>query len=250
MSLTKASLPDVIKVQFKYKLRACVGLFGGLAGAQIMATLLSLGASGGMGTNVGTIFFSVKLVSNDIIVWLTLLWAFVVSIVLTTRGYRDIDAAFVSNRLSSNLANGIFLLVCSLVGGLSSVLSGVVLRLIFFFSTGDAGIVNQNFFPAPAELMIGTAVTVLYLLLFAAAGYLCGMLAQFSKVFVVILPSSFFGLLILSGRNAEVRERLMPIINFVTQESSLILLTLKIILIAAVLFGSAFLLSNRMEVRK
>ena len=108
----------------------------------------------------------------------------------------------------------------------------------------------SNFFMTPAELAVGTAVTALYLLLLGTAGYLCGMLVQYSKVFVVILPSLFFGLLILVGRDAGIREMLLPPINFVVQESSLILLALKIILIAAVMFGIALLLSNRAEVRK
>lgn len=129
-------------------------------------------------------------------------------------------------------------------------LGGVVLRLAVFFSTGGAGIVSQNFFLTPADLAAGVAVTALYLLLFSAAGYLCGILAQISKAFVVILPSLFFGLLILAGRDDRIREELSQVIYFVAQESSLILLALKIILTAAVLFGTALLISNRAEVRK
>ncbi|MBS3976475.1 MAG: hypothetical protein KGZ75_07080 [Syntrophomonadaceae bacterium] len=250
MSLTKTSLFNVTKTQYQYKLKAYIGFFGALAAVQAIAVLLSLGGMGGAGTGTEMIQFSIKLFSNEIIVLLTFFWAVVVSVALTTKGYRDGDAVFVSNRLSSNLANGAFLLTCCLAGGLTAVLSGVVLRLVLFFSTGGAGIVSQNFFMTPAELAVGTAVTALYLLLLGTAGYLCGMLVQYSKVFVVILPSLFFGLLILVGRDAGIREMLLPPINFVVQESSLILLALKIILIAAVMFGIALLLSNRAEVRK
>jgi len=250
MSLAKTSLFSMTKTQYQYKLKAYTGLFGKLAAFQAIAMLLSLGGMGaGMGGSGSTIFFSIKMFSNEIIVFFTFFWIFVVSLLLTTRDYRDSDAVFVSNRLSSNLANGAFLFTCCLAGGLSAVLSGVVLRLAVFFSTGGAGIVSRNFFMTPTDLAAGVAVTTLYLLLFGAAGYLCGMLVQYSKVFVVILPSLFFGLLILAGRDAGIREVLLPAINFVVQESSLILLALKIILIAAVMFGVALLLSNRAEVR-
>jgi hypothetical protein len=250
MSLTKTSLFSVTKAQYRYKLKAYVGFFGALTAVQAIAAQLSLGGMGGAGTGTNMIRFSIKLFSNEIIVLFTFFWAFVVSVALTTKDYKDGDAVFVSNRLSSNLANGAFLLTCCLAGGLSAVLGGAVLRVVLFFSTGGAGIVSQNFFLTPAELAVGTAVTALYLLLLGAAGYLCGMLVQYRKVFVVILPSLLFGLLILAGRGAGMREMLLPAINFVAQESSLILLALKIILIAAVMFGSALLLSNRAEVRK
>ena len=250
MSLTKASLFNVTKTQYKYKLKAYIGFFGALAAVLAIAALLSLGGMGSMGSGDDTIFLSIKTFSNEIIVFFTFFWIFVVSVVLTTKGYRDGDAVFVSNRLSSNLANGAFLFTCCLAGGLSAVLGGVVLRLAVFFSTGGVGIVSQYFFLTPADLAVGTSVTALYLLLFGAVGYLCGMLVQYSKVFVVILPSLFFGLLILAGRDAGIGAVLLPAINFVVQESSLILLALKIILIAVVIFGIASLLSNRTEVRK
>jgi len=252
MFLTKTSLLNVTKTQYRHKLKAYIGLFGALAAVQAMAVLLSLGGMGGagMGGSGSTIFFSIKVFSNEIIVFFTFFWIFVVSVILTTKSYRDGDTVFVSNRLSSNLANGTFLLTCCLAGGLSAVLSGVVLRLAVFFSSGGAGIVSRNFFMTPTELAAGVAVTTLYLLLFGAAGYLCGMLVQISKVFVVILPSLFYGVLLLVGSDAGIRIELLPFINFIAQESSLILLTLKIILIVAVIFGTALLLSNRAEVRK
>ena len=250
MFLTKTSLLNVTKTQYRYKLKAYIGLFGTLAAVQAIAILLSLGGMGGASTGDNTIFFSIKMLSNEMIVFFTFFWIFVVSVILTTRDYRDGDAMFVSNRLSSNLANGTFLLTCCLAGGLSAVLSGVVLRLAVFFSSGGAGIVSRNFFMTPTELAAGVAVSTLYLLLFGAAGYLCGMLVQYSKVFVVMFPSLFFGLLILAGRDDRIGEVLLPAINFVVQESSLILLALKIILIAVVIFGIASLLSNRTEVRK
>jgi len=250
MSLTKIRLFYVTKKQYKYKLMAYSGLFWTLAAVQTIAILLSLGGTGGWNMGRGTILFSIKTLSNEIIVLLTFLWAFAVSVILTTKSYRDGDAVFVSNRLSSNLANGAFLITYCLIGGLSAVLGGAVLRLIFFFSTGGLGIVSQNFFLSPTELAAGFAVTTLYLLLISTAGYLCGILVQCSKVFVVILPSLFFGVLILAGRDAGIREMLLQAINFLVHESSFIMLTLKAILITAVVFGIALLISNRTEVRK
>jgi hypothetical protein len=250
MSLTEASLFNVTKTLYQYKLKAYLGFFAALAAAQVTGVLFSLGGAGSAGMSIGTKVFSITMFSNETIVFVTFLSAFFVSVMLTTRGHRDNDAVFVSNRLSSNLANGAFLFTCCLAGGISAVLGGVVLRLAVFFYTGGAAIASRNFFLTPAELATGFAVTTLYLLLFSAAGYLCGTLVQISKMFVVILPSLYFGTMILAARDASVREALLSVINFVVQESSLILLALKIIALAAVIFGIALLLSNRAEVRK
>lgn len=54
-------------------------------------------------------------------------------ILITTKAVRYDDFTFVSNRLSSNLANILFLLTASAIGGAAAVTAGFLLKIIAFF---------------------------------------------------------------------------------------------------------------------
>jgi len=249
MSLTSPSLLNVTKAQYTFKLKAYIGLFTSLIALHFVAAALSLGASTFIGTSLGRIHFSARVFSNELLVWSAVLWVFFVSMLLTTKTYRDLDAAFVSNRLSSNLANGALMLTWCVVGGLLAAFGGAMLRLAAFFTLDEAAIASQNFFMTPLELFVGAAVTALYMLLFSAVGYLCGTLVQVSKVFVIANPLLLALALFIVGRDGDLNRRVLAVASIVTQESSLALLALKMFGIAGAFLGIAFLLSNNAEVR-
>ncbi len=198
------------------------------------------------GSNISV---SLSTYSGDLLIIFTFLWAFIVAILLTTKDYRDIDFAFVTNRMSSNISNIGFLLTASIIGAITAILAGVMLRVIVFFILGSQGILMENFFISAGEIFTGFSVTTLYLFLIVATGYLCGVLVQINKIFLVILPAFLFGTLALMGRGVEM-EIIMRAVNFILLESSLPGLAIKIILLAGVLFSASSLLSNNLEVRK
>lgn len=249
MFLTESNLLKVTKTQYNYKLKSYRRMFLAMIVLQVIALLFSLGGVGGSGTSSGSVMLSTKNYSSDIVIIFTLFWAFFVAIMLTTREYRNIDFAFVSNRLSSNLSNIGFLVTAGLVGGLAAILGSLLLRVIVYFSYGSANIVRENFFVAPGELLLGVTVMVLYLLLLSAIGYFCGMLVQVSKAFLLILPALFFGSQIIVARGGQI-QMIEGAIDFIVYESSLPLFALKVLLLASLLLGSSVLLCNSLEVRK
>lgn len=249
MFSTETNLLEVAKTQYNYKLKSFRRMFLAMIILQVIALFFSLGGVGSSGTSSGGVELSTKNYSSEIIIIFTFFWAFVVAVMLTTREYRNIDFAFVSNRLSSDLSNIGFLVTAGLAGGLTTILGGVLLRVIVYFSRGSANILSENFFVAPGELLVGFTVTVLYLLLLSAIGYFCGILVQLNKAFLVILPALLFGTQIVAVRGNQL-QMLRRAIDFIVSESFLPLLALKVLLMASLLFGSALLLSNRLEVRR
>jgi hypothetical protein len=245
MSLSRISLQEVVKKQYSYKLRAYVQVFMSLVFIQVLAILFSFNGVGMMGTSSNTFEIDVHFYSADIVVVFTLLWAFISSILITTQAYRNDDFAFITNRLSSNLSNMLFLLTISLVGGLTALLSSHVMRILMFIFG------QSEYLYTPTEVsewIIGFIATVLYVLLFAAIGYFVGTLVQLHKIFAILLPVLFIGILILvAGTMNEAIFR--NVFEFIFEESSLALFIVKIGVLAALLFSGSALLSNRMEVR-
>ena len=246
-SLVEFSLFDAVKKQYLYKLKSHLGLFLAMAGVQVIALLFSLGGvmSHGMGTQY--LYTFVSYFSSEIVIGFTFLWILVVAVLVTTKDYQNIDFTFVSNRLSSNLSNGAFLVTAALIGGFTAMLSGFLLRIIVYFRSSHY-LLSQNFIVAPDVIFTGIAVTLLYLLLFGSLGYFCGVLMQLSKVFIVILPSLYFGAIILARRGDQMQV-LSSVYDFFRGESSLTLFALKVILTAVLIYACSFMLSNRLEVR-
>lgn len=247
MYLTEANLWDVVKKQYSYKLKAYMGLFFSLLAVQVAALLMSLGSVGGSGTGTGDLFVSVRFYSGDIIILFTLLWAFITGITLTTKEYRHTDFSFITNRISSNLSSIGFLLTLCIAGGVLAILSSILLRVIVYFFIGSTDVTSQY---GIQEILIGMIATASYLILISAVGYFTGMLVQFNKIFIVLLPALYFGTFITNVRIYGNDSFIIKTIEFFNTESSLALFSIKVIIAAIILFGSAVLLSNRMEVRK
>jgi hypothetical protein len=245
MSLLRISMQDVVKKQYAYKLRAYIQVFMSLVFIQVLGILFSFNGVGMMGTSSNTFDISVHFYSADIVVVFTMLWAFISAILITTQAYRNDDFAFITNRVSSNLSNMLFLLTISLVGGLTALLSSHVIRILMYVLGQSEYLYTPT---AVSEWIIGFIATVLYVLLFAAIGYFFGTLVQLHKIFAVLLPVLFIGILIL-GAGTMNEAIFRNVFEFIFEESSLALFIIKIGVLAALLFSGSALLSNRMEVR-
>ncbi|MDD4767841.1 MAG: hypothetical protein PHF87_09760 [Desulfotomaculaceae bacterium] len=244
MSLTETSLFEAVRNQYLYKLKSRLGLFVAMAGTQVLALLFSMGGVASYGRGSQYLHISVKYYSSDIVIWFTILWIFFIAAQITARDEQNIDFTFVSNRLSGNLSNAAFLVTAALIGGITAILSGFLLRVIIYFK-GGIYLSSQNFIAAPDVVFTGMAVTILYLLLFGALGYFCGVLARLSPVFIVLLIGLFF------FGGWFVPRSILPaqVIVFFRVESSLALLTLKVMITMVLLYACSFILSNRLEVR-
>lgn len=247
MSLIQNSMMNASRSQYLYKIKTRVGMFLAMAAVQVMALLFSLGGVGSIGRGSENLTLTIRYFSGEMVIWFTFLWMVVTAVLVATREYRDLDFTFVSSRLTGNLSNLGFLVTAAVLGGLTAMSGGVLLRLIVYFTESGATLIARDFFVSPRIFLIGTAVTTLYLLILGAAGYLGGVLVQLSKAFIVVLPGVFLGTLILArGTRMEI---LIKALDFFREESSLPLLAVKVILTAGALYGGAILLSNRLEVR-
>lgn len=249
MSLTKPSLMSVVKKQFAYKLMAYTPVFTTLIFIQLLAILFSFGGTGGGGSSSNNLEINIHYYSADIIVIFTMLWGLITAILITTKAYRNDDFAFVTNRLSSNLSNFLFLLMASILGGITAMLSTSLLKVIMYYFVGWKSHDFHHLMGASDHLMLGLGVSVFYVLLFSALGYFIGTLIQINKAFTFLLPAAVIGMLILEV--VKVGPSIWKIVyDFIFDESSLTLFVFKILVTVGILFSSAFVLSNRMEVRQ
>jgi hypothetical protein len=248
MSLTRTSLMEVVQRQYLFKLKSYSQVFMTLVVLQVLAMLFSFNGVGMMGSSSASVEVDIQFYSADIVVGFTMLWAFITAILITTKAYRNDDFAFVTNRLSSNLSNLFFLLTASILGGILAILSSYLIKVIMYF-LGRQFINSVNVMDFPVDLLIGITATIFYVLLASALGYFIGTLVQLNKIFVVFIPVLFFGSLFI-GEVSGKGEFVNAVFEFIFNEPSLLVFIGKIIVTAGLLFGSTFVLSNRMEVKQ
>jgi hypothetical protein len=246
MSLVKISFLEILKKQYLFKLRSYRQVYISLVTLQLLAIVFSFNGSGMSGSGSQTLEVSVHYYSADVVVVFTMLWAFITSIIITTRAYRNDDFAFVANRISSNLANGLFLLTASIAGGITAMLSTSMLRVVMYvFGTKEFEVSTSSF----SELFNGYIAAILYVLLFSALGYLIGTLVQLNRAFVVIAPAIFIAIFFVGAGNASNTIGVI-VAEFFFNESSILLFVFKVMISAILLFSSSFVLSNQLEVRE
>jgi len=248
MFLTKVSLWDVVKKQFRFKVKSYRGVFTSLMLLQIMGLLFSLGGEGGGGGGSESFSYDMNYYSGNFILVFMMIWAFISAIIVTTQAYRYDDYSFVANRLSSHLSNILFLGWASIIGGVTFVLASQSLKLVFLFYKDRKFIESQPM--TVLQMAEGLAATILYLFLFTALGYLVGMLVQRSKIFTIVLPALLFGSLFLNVFLASESTYVIDIGQIFVRETSFLLFTLKVLLTSALSYGIAAWISNSLEVRK
>lgn len=248
MFLQEADLVKVTKQQYQFKLEAYYGVFTSLLLTQLFALLWSFMGTGQMGTGTQEVSLNITYYTGNIIIMFTMMWAFISGITINSKNAKDGDFAFVSNRLSSNLSNIAFLLTATVLGGFTAMLAGSLLKVIIFYYRGLDHIVGNPLVP-PHELALGIIVSVLFVTLIGTLGYFVGALVQFHKIFTGLLPAFFVGLLFLEGR-MQGEGPLGNIFQSFINETSLIVLAVKVLIVVVILFGAAVAISDQVEVRK
>jgi hypothetical protein len=246
MSLTKVNLKETVKKQYFFKLKANIDAFSSLIGIQLLALLFSIGGVGSAGMGGSNISVNIKYYSADLVIGFTLIWALVTAITITAKPYRNHDFTFVTNRLSSSLANILFLLTVSIIGSITAILSGNLLKVLaYVFLDGRIYGVHSGL----EELVMGLCVTIFYVFLVTSIGYFIGTLVQVSKLVIILIPVLFFGTLFLEG-SMQKEPFLVNVFSFYTMESTLTLFIIKVVVTVAVFFAAAISILNRMEVRR
>ncbi|MCM3568583.1 hypothetical protein [Neobacillus mesonae] len=248
MSLTKVSLPEMVKQQYAYKLKAYIQVFMSLVMIQVIAVLFSLGGTGMMGSGGGLIDLELHYYSADVVVAFTILWGFITAVLITTKAYRNDDFLFVTNRITSNFSNMLFLLTASIIGGVTAVLSTFLVKIMISLLKKDLYISGPADLASITDMLSGIFASILYIFLFCALGYLVGTLVQLNRLFAFVLPVVFIGGVFLDGMRGE-GAIIQGLYRFFFTEPSIALFSIKVICTLALLFTGAFVLSNRMEVK-
>ncbi|MDG5472948.1 hypothetical protein P6709_14435 [Jeotgalibacillus sp. ET6] len=245
MSLSKITLGEAVKKQYKYKLFSYYDAIKSLLIIQLIAIVFSFIGSGGSSTSDMNVTISVDTYSSDVVFFFTVLWMFITAILLTTRAYRYEDFSFITNRISSQLANTLYLLTGAAAGTITTVLSTFLLYVIFYFTNSSETIFGYSAAGSPGELMLAAGGTFFYLLAAAALGYFLGVLTQINRLLGFFAAAILLFLPMFLGQFYIFNQ----ISTFYFQESSLLLFGLKILLSALLLFCAAILLLNKREVR-
>lgn len=249
MSLVKTDLNTIIKKQYFHKVRTNKDSISSLIIMQLLALFFSMnGVQNSSGGN-SILDINVGYYSADISIVFSMIWAFITAINVTTKEYRNAEFAFVTNRLSSNISNILFLLTASIFSGITAIFSVNLLQIVLYYWSDVTFINGYSLLDAPNEFIIGIGATIFYMVLVSAVGYLMGMLAQIHKLLVVIIPVTLFGISFAGAASGKV-TLLQILFEFIVMESSFLLFVMKVIIISSLSFYLAFLLNNRMEGRK
>ncbi|RXI98685.1 hypothetical protein DS745_20450 [Anaerobacillus alkaliphilus] len=248
MYLTEANINELIKKQYLYKLRAHYGIFTSLLLTQIAAIAFSFMGSGSMGTGSNGFSINVTFYTGNVIIAFTMLWAFISGVSMNSRLVREGDFSFVTNRLTSNLSNIAFMLTATTIGGICAMLGSSLIKTIMYF-LGANNLVSHSFAVPLNQLLTGVITTVLYVSLFGILGYVVAGITQLSRIFVILLPVGFVGLIFLEARTGG-GGLLVSVTKFFATETSLLILALKVVFVISGLCFLTVLISNKQEVRR
>ncbi|MGE6257687.1 hypothetical protein ACQKCU_07210 [Heyndrickxia sporothermodurans] len=248
MSLIEINQIDIVKKQYFFKLRSYVQIFSTMMILQVISMLFSFTAVGNFSGGSDMVRIEITYYSSTIVIIFTCLWAFISAILITSKANRYDDFSFITNRVTSHLSNILFILTASVIGGITTFLSGYFLKVIVYLFI-DPKIINDGLSNlTPIEILVGIYATILYILLFFALGYLVGTIVQLHKLFIILIPGLLIGINMLSIRNGN--DFYVKFTSFFYNESSFFLFFIKVILTVGLLFSSAIAISNRLEVRK
>lgn len=244
MSSREVSLLSISLKQYLYKLKAYSNLLNWLILAQVLGLLFTLGGVTSSGTSNNEVSVSVTQYSSNVVIIFTCFWLWIVATQLPRKQYKNLEITLVTNRLAGNLSNIAYLLTACVFGGITASLGGVFLRVIMYLSSDKSQIILDGFFIAYADLLLGMAVGILYMVLISSIGYFFGALASINMALGAIVIVFIIGIL-----------RIYPNISQLVYEVfvagiSLPLFALSVIGIAIVLFGVSIILSNRLEMNK
>ncbi|RDW21266.1 hypothetical protein [Oceanobacillus chungangensis] len=248
MSLNRMGLGTVVAKQLQYKMKAYIGVFSSLVLVQVIAVLLSLGGNGSGSSSIYGLSINSTLYMNVNVIAFTFMWIFIHAIMMTTKAERENGFSFVSNQLSNNISNSCLLLIASIIGGITTILSGYLLRVIVYFFIDVDLFIGTEFYYPPVEVLQGIIAMVSYLVFASSIGYLLGIITQLNRMLPVLLPIILIGMLIAMERAWQ--GAFLKIGEFYFQETNVFLFLFKFIGTAVICFVAAILLSNRLEVRK
>ncbi|AXI00584.1 hypothetical protein DV702_13150 [Sporosarcina sp. PTS2304] len=249
MFSTQWSANEIAMRQFLLKLNGNIAIFTVLIALQIISTVFLSGASTSTSSYLdgqNPLSFDFNTISNDGQVGLMLFWSIIIGFYLTSAAQRNESFTFVANRLTFQLANFYFFCAAALFGGVTTILLSSVMKIIAMLQVNTI-MQADGILSAPLDFLSQVFVLSAYSLLFMLIAYTVGSLVQWNKAFILLLAllwiaftqTTFFS----TGDSSK------GVLYFFYGETSILLFTLKVLLAVAILFGSSFWVTNRLEVR-
>ncbi len=247
MSLTNVNFGAIVKKQYQSKMRVYFGVFSSLTMVQVIGFLLSLGGTGSTGSSDGNWTIQVTNYNGNIILTFTMIWAFVIAILLTTEAYRNDHYAFVANRKTSQISQFLILVTTSVVGGLSATMASLLFKSLIFVWHSSHRVMG---YPLSFKIFfMEVVVVILYLLLIQSAGYLIGLLWQFNRAIILVILVLIILDLFLSHTTAVHTNLLVDLIGFFAKEPSPLFFITKVLVTTVVFMVMSLVIAERMEVR-
>ena len=187
--LSDARNPSVWSTALKaylFKVRAYSGYLGGLILVQLLAMGLVLSSSVSLGMGTNNLRIVLHTYSSQLVLVFSVVWSFIVSIVVTSRSSKDAVFSFPGSRQTDSLSDLAFMLTCCVFGAVTTAFFGVAVRLELLL-VFPGGVLAQGFYPVFGDLCVIAVATFSYMLLLSAAGYFAGTLFRFSKVFIAVV---------------------------------------------------------------
>lgn len=248
MSLSKISLPTVVRKQLQYKIKTNIGMFTSLVIVQGIALFFSIVSPmhGLSGMDRVEIEYHQYNIFN--VISFTTLWAFIHSIMMTTKKDWENSFPFVGNGISNDISNMVFLAGVSIVAGLLTVLSAFGVRAYTYYFKDEMLLMTTGFELTGNDILAGSIAMIFHLLFINAVGYFLGTVTRLHRLMPALLPVILGGTLIAYGMMNS--YLLMDLFEFYYGETNSVMFILKMIVTAAVLFACSLLISKRTEVRK
>ena len=250
MSYQEISLKEIVKKQYHFKMKAFVELLNPLIFMQLIAILFSFNGIGqrGMGSMNGRL--SVSYYSTDIVILLTILWAFIISIQLTTKNYREEIQAFIFHSKSSAMSDGLFLLTASTIGALFALGSRYIIIAINLYLFKEEKVLNVDITSSFSVIILGVLATIIIIFTFTMLGYLFGTAIQANKGLAYFIPAIFIGgfLSLLFLGDSIVIDWIHSIFTFYFFEDNFLLFAVKFLVTGLISFLLSLKLSERLEV--
>lgn len=245
MSIAKADFWSIVMKQLRYKLKAYRGVYTSMITVQVLALLFSFGSTSSMsGSSSIGLSYNVFGYSGSLILIFTMLWGLMSAILITTKAYRYDDFVMVSTRMTSQISSLLFLVISSIIGGLTAIGADYLLRdLLLLFK--DTALIFEGSTPT-FQGVIGSCV---YLLLFSLIGYTCGILVQLKKIFLFIIPLVVIGIPITMSFIMGIRFFTEDTLQFFLTETSFLIFIWKFLVVSISLLLITFTAGNRLAVR-
>lgn len=241
MSLVNSDLFSVVKKQYLYKLKGCSKFFYIIIATQIIGMLFTLtNAGGNMATSNGLYSFNISINSTLQVFIFTAACIMGATISLNGRENKDMDFTLISNGLSSNLSNMLFIITLSFFGAVTSALSGPFIRGIKYVLIGSSKIIKEGFIVTTGEVILTIFASFLYILLISSLVYLFTVITIRVKAFLIVI----LAMVVLLPQTPI----FMDIVKFYGSGNTLLMFTVKVLVSYVIFSAGSLLISNNMEV--